>query len=69
MRISGAAAESAAADGVENSNSAARLLNWTCSGCCMIFSWEFQFRFVDDLRRRCRPSIGIKNDGMGRRHV
>jgi hypothetical protein len=42
MRISGAVTKVAAADGVENSDSAARLLNWTCSGCCMVFGWEFR---------------------------
>ena len=35
----------------------------------MILEWEFPFRFVDELTAEMPQSIGIKNDGVGRRHV
>jgi hypothetical protein len=35
----------------------------------MILGWGFPFSFVDELTAEMPQSIGIKNDGMGRRHV
>ncbi len=60
MRISGAVTKVAAADGVENSEFSCEIaqldLQWLLYGLWL----GIPFRFVDDLRRRCRSQSALK---------